>query len=609
MQRYRFGDFELDLDDFVLRRHGEPVKLERRPLDLLALLVKRAGHLVSREEIIAALWPSNVIIDFDSGLNTLVRKARNALGDSPEAPSYIETLPGRGYRFAARVDVVAEPEPETGPPTQRWRMARIAVALSLLFVLAAGLLARFAADHEESPQRIAVLPIENLTGDDVLTDIAAGLAWETRESLALIDPARLRVVEVSARDGIDPAQLDLTVPCSLRSDQTRIVLSCRLLRVADGEQIWADSFPRELSNILGLTRELSTTIAEQIKISLSPEVAAEIDRRQTQSPEAHRLYLTGRGLWERLTPRSTLLAIASFEQATLADPDYELAWAGLAFAAMTSIRTADADPREMKPIARRALGEAQRLGGPTLAETWYAQGYYSLFGELDPGAAVQAAERAISLDPTNAQALMLLGVSLQEFDDPDAAEIMRQARVFGPNFALVFANSANVALSRGEPEEALVFARHAVAIAEEFWVGHFHGGRALAVLGDFAGALEEYAEAARLSEGHSLTYAARVSLLVRLDRIDEARMLLEEIELRAADPDRYVPRYTLGAINALLGETEEAFRWLDEAVEDVDVNLPGMANDSRLQSLRDDPRWTDLLARCNCAEQTSRSRR
>ena len=109
MSTYRFDEFELDLDAGQLRLRGEPVRLERRPFDLLALLVTNPGRLHTREEIIAALWPEKVIIDFDAGLNTLVRKVRHALGDSPEAPRYIETVPARGYRFAAPVTVARTP--------------------------------------------------------------------------------------------------------------------------------------------------------------------------------------------------------------------------------------------------------------------------------------------------------------------------------------------------------------------------------------------------------------------------------------------------------------------------------------------------------------------
>ena len=117
MQSYRFGEFELDLDAQKLRLRGKPVHLERRPFDLLVLLVTAEGRIVTRDDIIAKLWPSNVIIDFDSGINTLVRKARNALGDSPEEPAFIETVAGRGYRFIAPL-ASRRRRPAASPPSR-----------------------------------------------------------------------------------------------------------------------------------------------------------------------------------------------------------------------------------------------------------------------------------------------------------------------------------------------------------------------------------------------------------------------------------------------------------------------------------------------------------
>jgi DNA-binding winged helix-turn-helix (wHTH) protein len=104
LQSYRFGEFELDPDARKLRLRGEPVRLERRPFDLLVLLVTAQGRVVTRDDIIAKLWPPNVIIDFDAGVNTLVLKARSALGDASEEPVFIETVAGYGYRFIAPLE-------------------------------------------------------------------------------------------------------------------------------------------------------------------------------------------------------------------------------------------------------------------------------------------------------------------------------------------------------------------------------------------------------------------------------------------------------------------------------------------------------------------------
>ena len=369
--------------------------------------------------------------------------------------------------------------------------------------------------------------------------------------------------------------------------------------------MWSDSFTRALTNYLGLQRDLSIAVAEQIRLRLSPDVAAAIDRRQTQNPVAYDLYLKGRAEWMRLTPDSMRRALRYFEQAVAADESYALAWGGLAFAAITSLRTADRDPREMKPIALAALQRAEEIG-PDLVETVYARGYYSLFGDLDSQASARAARAAIDIDPHNAQAHMLLGVSLMGTRTVEAREEMRRARELGPNFALAFANSANVALAADEPEEALEFAMQTVAMNEEFWLGYFYLGRALERLDDADGALEAYDKASRYSDGHSLTYSARVSFLVRLGRLDEARALVEELTRRAART--YVPPYTLAVLNAQVGETSVALAALDRAVEVRDVNLPALPTDPRLMSLHDDARFADLLARCGCLTEADSER-
>lgn len=620
MKRYRFGDFELDLDAFELRRRGELVKLERRPLDLLALLVAQPGRLVRREEIVAALWPPKVIIDFDSGLNTLVRKVRTALGDSPETPTFIETVPGRGYRFVAPVTAVSEPvesvaaaqpaaDVPAGPapvrPRQATRLAVVAVACVLGVGVA--LLGWLGLDPPAETTRVAVLPFENLTGDEGLAYLAAGLAEDTSTSLARIDPERVRVIGFAATAtatlGLPIAELrrqfgvDLVVLSSLRTDRGRIRVTSRLIRTADSEQVWSTTLDRELTNTLGVQRELSVAIAEQIRLRLSPEIAAATDRRQTQNPAAYLLYLQGRYEWSQLTPAATRRALELFEQATKEDPGYALAWAGLAFAAVTSMRTADMPPAVMKPVALEALRRAQQLG-PDLVETQYAIGYYGLFADLDSRAAQEAARAAIKLDPNNSQAHMLLGVSLMGERRVEALEMMRRARELDPTFALAFANSANVALASGDTEGGLEFATQTIAINPEFWLGHYYLAAARRALGDTNGALQAYADATRLSDGHSLTYSARATLLAENGRMEEVRALLADMEAQAAR--KYVPSYTFAVIHALLGDTDAAFESLDRAVETRDLGLPGLATDSRLRRLHDDPRFDVLLRRCAC---------
>ena len=608
MQVYRFGEFELDLNVFELKQPGKPIKLERRALDLLALLVKQPNRVVPREEIIAALWPANVVIDFDSGLNTLVRKVRTALGDSPDNPRFIETVAGRGYRFVARVETLTASPAPAAPPVEAprrkfWPM--VAAALALLLVISVVTWRTLRAPP--GPVRIAVLPFVNLTGNDDLEYLAAGLAEDTSILLANIDATNLRVIAVPARGpGDNPRSvedlgrslsLDFTVQSSLNFEGQRIRVAARLVRVADNEQVWAQSIDRELTNTLGVQRELGTAIAEQIRMHLSPEYIAAIARRQTQSPAAYELYLKARYEWNKLTPGSTRRALEYLDKATKTDPDYALAWAGLAWGAITSIRTADADPALAGPVATNALAEAVRLG-PDLVETKISQGYLSLFRDLDPESAAKFARAAIGQDPNNAIAHMLLGTSLMRSNGTEGREMLRRARELEPMFALAFANSANIAIVSRDYAGGQELARQAVAIDPQFWVGHFYLGRALFALGETEAALQEFDEAARLSDRHSLTYAARVGALVKLGRVDEARAVLAEARERAGH--QYLPPYTFASMHELLGERDAAFEALDRAIDRRDVNLLNITMDPQMASLRDDPRFADVLRRCNC---------
>ncbi|MDX1508097.1 MAG: winged helix-turn-helix domain-containing protein, partial [Woeseiaceae bacterium] len=439
MRKYEFGEFELDLDAVQLRHRGQPVRLERRPLDLLILLVERHGQLVSRDDIIAALWPERVIIDFESGLNTLVRKVRNALGDASDEPRFIETVPGRGYRFIAQVRPVTVAEsPQT--TNSRRRAAHPVTAVVVVLLLAAGVVGigrYFMAEPEQI--RIAILPFDNLTGDANLGYIASGLAEETNTSLAQIDLPNLSVIGVVSTTAVAGSDLplsaigrqlgaDFVVKSSLRLERSRIRVTSRLLRVDDGEQLWSASFDRELTNLLGLQRELSIAIAEQVRQTLSPDIAAAIDRRQTQNPEAYSLYLRGRHAWMQFQPDSVPRALNYYRQAVELDPTYALAWAGLAHTLITSTATIDASRNSVLSTAYEALQKALDYG-PDLAESQLALGSFYLFLESDVVAAEAAARRAIALDPNSAMSHMFLGITLAQADNPlEARAMMRRAR-------------------------------------------------------------------------------------------------------------------------------------------------------------------------------------
>jgi len=603
-QRLFFGDFELDLGAHELRLRGNPVHLERRPFELLVLLATNHGQLVSRDDVIRKLWPPKVIIDFDTGLNTLVRKVRKALGDSPDNPRYIETVPGVGYRFIAPVTDSAAHADAARPSTFRWRP----VAVAIVFLVAAIATGSWYLDSREPARTsIAVLPFENLTGSPELDYLAAGLAEETRLSLSRVDLPNLVMIggvssraitnsELSLRDIGRANNIDYVVQSSLRLDGTRVRVTSRLIRTGDSEQVWTASFDRELTNVLGLQSELSIAIAEQVRQRLSPDVAAAIGRQQTRNPEAYALYLKGRYEWMKFLPSSVPHALEFYEQAVAVDPGYALAWAGMAHALVTSTVTIGARPQSVRAAAEDALQRALEFG-PELAETQLALGSFEFFLDRDVDAALEAARRAIQLDPNSAMSHMFLGIVLAHGGNyVEARAMMRRARELDPLFPLIFANSAHVAMRAGDLPAAIEFATQAIAMNPEFWVGYLHLGNAYLSLGNLEAALQAFVTAEKLSGDNSKSATtSRASILARLGRDDEARDILAQLESQAETS--YVPPYFFAVIHASLGEIDAAIAWLEtacateNAVFDID-------DDPRLEPLRSDMRFDRLARTC-----------
>jgi TolB-like protein/DNA-binding winged helix-turn-helix (wHTH) protein/Tfp pilus assembly protein PilF len=601
---YRFGNCELDLGAHELRRDGKSVALERRPFQLLEMLVSRRGLVLTREEIIGGLWPPGIVIDFDTGLNTLVRKVRAALGDSPEAPAFIVTVPGVGYRFIAEI---ADDHPSL--PLQRSRPRWLStVAWSLPLVAAVAVLVWFLVPRSDSSVSVLVLPFENLTNDEDLGYLAAGLAEDTNSSLAQADPKNLRLVgratasEV-ARSGKSAAEIgrdlrvDFVVESSLRAERPMLRVTSRLVRVADNSQVWSANFDRELTSTLGLQRELSIAIAEQVRLRLSPGVNEAVARRQTQDPEAYDLYLRGRYAWGRISPLGNREALSYFQQAIDLDPGYALAWAGVLHVLSTAPITAEVDPATVAARAAEAAGQAQKFGAQ-LPEVQVALGYYHFMLDWDWPASERALRTAVASDPNSAIANLMLGhVLTQRGNYAEGREFARRARELDPFFSHTFALSSTMAYEAGEYEAGAEFGRQAVAINPEGWVGYLNLAQSLAELGQTDAALSAYDQALRYSGGNAKSVAFRAHLLARIGRRDEARAALDG--MLAAAQVRYIPPYAVAMVHAGLGQRSESIAWLERGLRARDVHLVFLPVDQRWNAYRGDAEFRRLIERCH----------
>lgn len=571
-ETFRFAGFELDVAAYELRHHGSPVRLERRPMELLVLLVEQRGRLVLRSEIVDRLWGKGTFLDADQGVNTAVLKVRQALNDTAGSPMYIETVPGKGYRFAAPVTVV-----ET-------------------------------ARAVGAPLRLAVLPFATLgvgSDGDYLGD---GLTEETIASLGQLAPEPLRIIgrtSTMAYKKTDKSlaaigrelRADYIVEGSVRRENERLRVTATLVRVHDEVQVWTSSYDRDGSNMIGVQQELSSAIARQVTQRLSPDRLTRFSRRQTSNADAYDLYLRGRRFWNQLTPATTRSAVEYFTRATELDPGYALAWAGIAEAFASSPINGDVAPDQAGARARSAIANAMRAD-PSLAEVQHVAGQVSFFLDWDWPAAEVAYRRATELDASFAFAhSMLAHVLSQTGRHEEARRVAIRARETDPLSALDHAMSSQIAFQAGDFVTALGDARQAIAIDPEFWVGHMMRSQAHEQLGDLDYAVESASMAARLSGGNSKPLSLRGYILARQGRVNESTDVLAMLE--QASRHRYLPPYATALVQAGLNDDAAVFASLDRAFLARDVHLVFLTVDPKWDRLRDDARFRSLIARCN----------
>jgi TolB-like protein len=576
---YCFENFELDVGACELRRSGEVLRLERRPMDLLILLVERRNELVTREEIVQRLWGERPFVEIETGINTAVRKVRHALGDLRQSPKYVQTVPARGYRFLPDVQLRQEQIPA------------------------------------EPLLRIAVLPFENIGADPEREYFADGLTDETIISLGQIDPLRLAVVgrtfvipyKRTAKPADQIAQelnVGYIVEGTIRSEGPRLRVACKLIRVRDQAQVWSISVDTEGEQVLDFQRELCTGLAEKIALQLSPGTLDRLSRRHTRDPEAYDLYLRGRYYWNQLSPPTTRRALEYYKRATERDPRYALAWSGLADAHASAPINGDAEPRSAGELARAAARRAEAADS-RLAEVQTSLGFVKLFIDWEWPTAEAHFRRAVALDPAYPLAHRMLAVALTHLGQQDAARsAIRRARELDI-YAMHYSLSAMIEIHAREPLAAVAFGRHAVAIAPDFWIGHYHLALAYEQNGELERALEALITAARISGGNSKALGMRGYVLAKLDRESEAREVLASLEAIARE--RFIPPYGTALTLLGLGDLDRSLEQLELGYERRDTGLMFLPVDPKWDPLRGHERFERLLRRCNFRQREQRS--
>jgi TolB-like protein/DNA-binding winged helix-turn-helix (wHTH) protein/Flp pilus assembly protein TadD len=629
----RFGTYEVSLQSGEVRKAGLRVRVQQQPMKLLEILLERPGEVVTREELRGRVWPSENFGDFDQALNIAIGKLRSALGDSAENPRFIETLPKRGYRFIAEVSVrdadshPKRPEaatadlPVTGirqepqgamlavpPRRRRWLTQGVIVAFALIIgfsvVVLAVWLFRSRRRAPEEIRSLAVLPLDNLSGDasqnyfadgmtdELITDLSqiSALRVISRTSVMVYKGARKPLPQIARELGVD-AVVEGTV---LRSgDQVRI--TAQLIEASTDKHLWSQSYEGELRDTLALQKRVAGAIADQIRINLTPREQAALKNVKVVNPEAYESYLKGRYFWNKRTAEGLKAALAYFNQAIEEDPKYAPAYSGLAdtYALLGDWQYAVMTPKEAFPKAKAAAIKALELDS-ALGEAHNSLAFVLDGFDWDLDSGGKEFRRAIELNPGYATAhhwyawhLSLLG----RYDEAIAE--MRKAESLDPLSLIINADLAELLVLAHSYDEAIRQSRKTIEMDSNFALAHNQLAQAYLQKHMYDEAIAEMQEAVELS-GRSPTFIANLArAYVASGKRSEAVKLLSDLKKRSNSD--YSNASEIAMIYASLGDSDQAMNWLAEGFEER-FN-PGVLLRPGFDPLRSDSRFQDLVRR------------
>jgi TolB-like protein/DNA-binding winged helix-turn-helix (wHTH) protein/Tfp pilus assembly protein PilF len=418
--RIQFGVFTLNLDAGELFRQGTRVKLQERPFQLLLTLLERPGEVVTREELRERLWPDGTFVDFDHSISTAVNKLRNALNDSATHPRYVETVGRRGYRFVYPLAATAPlplPEPSARKPAaRRWRALPL-LGLSLfvcgvIVLLARGELSRAPSRQSTAIRSLAVLPLRNLSSDPEQEYFSEGLTDALITRLASVEGLRVisRTSAMQYKDSRKPLpviatelNVDAVLQGSVMRADGRVRITAQLVEAATDRHVWAQSYERDHRDVLELQDAVSRDIAARVSAKVRPDALMPPARVRRLNPEAHQAYLLARQRWYSRHSDELLRAITDFERAIAIDPDFALAYAGLADVYVVLPLLTAVPQEEAYPKAKQAADKALALD-PSLAEAHTSSAYVRLYLNWDFDGADEGFRKAIELNPGYATA-------------------------------------------------------------------------------------------------------------------------------------------------------------------------------------------------------------
>jgi TolB-like protein/DNA-binding winged helix-turn-helix (wHTH) protein/Tfp pilus assembly protein PilF len=617
-----FGQFELDLSTCWLTRRGHQVRLAVQPGRLLVLLVKRRGELVTRSELHSQLWPGDAFGDFDHGLNNAVNRVREALGDSASSPRYIQTAPGRGYRFIADVRLVAPPpreEAHTSSPQRGSTVTQVnfAHAANQPTIGAAAPALSASGNHvigetngHRQVKSIAVSPLQNTSGDNSQDYFAEILTEALISELARAHQLKVFPGSVISKprgagedlsNSASERHLDMLVEGSVMRHANHLRIVVKVLQLPTRVQIWSQDYDRELGEILVVQKEVASAIAAGIRADLTPHEQMQFNSTLTVKPEAYDCYLSGRFYAQHQNKADNETAMLAFERAIAIDPGFALAHAELAQTYVWKLFLFAPHERQWQEKAFVSVEKALSIDSH-LAVAYLARGrlLWTPANHFPHVRAIRDYRRAVALNPNLDEArnqLALIYCHIGYFED--ALRESQEAALTNPNNNLAVYRTAQTFAFQGKHEQALAVLRTIPQNVNPSLIGYqtawvlFNLGKS-----DEASALIDQLLKDFPEDDGALFISMQALLAASAGQKSVAEAKIE-VAIRTGKGFGHFHHsaYHIAIAFALMNQPSQAVKWLDFASVDGFPCYPLFETDTNLSKLRQDSHFVEFMTK------------
>jgi TolB-like protein/DNA-binding winged helix-turn-helix (wHTH) protein/Tfp pilus assembly protein PilF len=638
LRAIRFGVFQVDLQEQQLLKKGIRLKLQGQPFSILLILLSQPGKLVTKEELRRKLWPDDVFIDFDHSLGTALNKLREVLDDSADNPRFVETLPRRGYRFIAPVEMIGDnavapvvkeppadghkapprdPAPATAAPldtpnkaavagrtpwTIHWKRSGVALVLVLAIILG-WILYRWS--RPMSIRSLAVLPLENLSGDASQDYFSDGMTDELITELGQISQLRVisrtsamtyKGVRRSLPQIAKELNVDAVVEGTVLRSGNQVRITAQLIQGAADKHLWAQSYEGDSRDTLALQKQVARSIAQAIRIELTPNEQAVLKNAKQVNPDAYEDYLRGRYFWNKRTAEGFKKAIDYFNKAIGQDPTYAPAYAGLAdsYALSGDWEYGVLPPNEAYPKAKAAATKALEIDN-NLGEAHVSLAFVLDAYDWDWDSAGREYRRGIELNPGYATGHHWYAWHLTTLGrNSEAVAEMKKAESLDPLSLIISDDLAEELLIAHRYDEAMQQSRKTIDMDSSFAVGHYELGQIFVQKRAYDQAIAELSRAVELS-GSSTTCVSNLAFAYAVSgRTTEAQKILDDLKKRSTGGG-YSNAPEIALVYVGLNDKNQAMVWLEKAYQER-FN-PSILMRPAFDSLRSYPPFRDLLRR------------